>query len=137
MVLSKDIERTLRYLCFTSLAVPFGRPIMSAIAACINHFDPCARVDLNHNANVALKIQEIILIKNCGSSYDFLLYQIPWATEEIFVDASSWGIGGFLGDNYFLFPNSDLQQFHNLVSDKTSESLAPTYFAELIFFGTL
>ena len=56
IVLSKDIERTLGYLCFASLAEPFGRPFLSAIAACINHFEPFARVELNNYAIIALKI---------------------------------------------------------------------------------
>ena len=32
-----------------------------------------------------------------------------------------------MGDNYFLFPNNDIQQFHNLVSDNASESLTIAY----------
>ena len=32
-----------------------------------------------------------------------------------------------MGDNYFLFPNSDIQQFHNLASDNASGSLAIAY----------
>ena len=37
---------------------------------------------------------------------------MPYAPEEIFVDAaSSWGIGGLYGENYFLFPRRDLVRF--------------------------
>ena len=56
MVFSKDLERTVGYLCFASFSEPFGRPFLSAIAACINHFEPFARVELNNYAIIALKI---------------------------------------------------------------------------------
>ena len=46
-VLSKDIEKTLGYSSFASLSEPFGRPFLSALSACINYFDPYARVYLD------------------------------------------------------------------------------------------
>ena len=55
---------------------------------------------------LALKIWEIILVRSRGSSYNFILNQLPYAPDKIYVDASSWGIVSFQGDGYFLFPNS-------------------------------
>ena len=45
-------------------------------------------------------------------------FRLSYAPEEIFVDAaSSWGIGGFYGDNYFMIPNRDLARFHKLFQE--------------------
>ena len=53
--------------------------------------------------------------RNRGSSYKFVLNELPFSQNEIFVDASSsWGIGGFLGDSYFSIPNGDLEIFSDL-----------------------
>ena len=50
--------------------------------------------------------------------YDFILDKLPYAPEEIFVDAaSSWGIGGFYGDNYFMVPIRDLARFHKIFDE--------------------
>ena len=56
-------------------------------------------------------------------SYAFILGKLPYARDEIFVDASSsWGIGGFLGDNFFYYSNRDLQPFHQLFSECTDKA---------------
>ena len=55
------------------------------------------------------------MVCNRGSSYKFVLNELPFAREEIFVDASSsGGVGGFQGDNYFLIPNQDLEIFQKM-----------------------
>ena len=61
--------------------------------------------------------------------YDFILDKLPYAPEEIFVDAaSSWGIGGFYGDNYFMIPIRDLARFHKIFDecrDKHQMDISP------------
>ena len=54
-------------------------------------------------------------MRNTGCPYIYVLDQLPYAHEEIFVDASSsWGIGGFHGTQYFAFPNHDLRIFQDV-----------------------
>ena len=56
-------------------------------------------------------------------SYDFILGKLPFSRDEIFVDASSsWGIGGFLGYNYFYYSNRDLRPFHQLFAECTNKT---------------
>ena len=61
--------------------------------------------------------------------YDFILDKLPYAPEEIFVDAaSSWGIGGFYGDNYFMVPIRDLAHFYKFFDecrDKHQMDISP------------
>ena len=67
---------------------------------------------------MALQIWEIMLERNRGSSYRFVLNQLPRLSSEIFVDAAStWGIGGLLGQCYFQYSNHEVRQFHDLFED--------------------
>ena len=53
---------------------------------------------------------------NVGSSYDFILNNLPYADDEIFVDAAtSWGIGGLHGESYFMIENWKLQGITRLL----------------------
>ena len=80
------------------------------------------------------------MVCNRGSSYKFILNQLPYATDEIFVDASSsWGIGGFQGDRYFLVPNIDIEVFQILgrkyntqTSRRDSPQRLPIAYIELL-----
>ena len=52
----------------------------------------------------------MILTLNRGLSYSYVLNELPFARDEIFVDAaSSWGVGGFCGDRWFQLKNHELQ----------------------------
>ena len=67
------------------------------------------------------------MIRNRGISYDFVLNKLPFAQEEIFVDASSsWGIGGFHGDSYFAYSNRDLEIIYNMFREcRTKSDIQP------------
>ena len=53
---------------------------------------------------------------NVGSSYDFILNNLPYADDEIFVDAAtSWGIGGLHGESYSMIENWKLQRITRLL----------------------
>ena len=59
-----------------------------------------------------LQIWLKILHRNRGSSYTFVLGKLPRGSHDIFVDASTeWGIGGYYGANYFLYPWNTLRNF--------------------------
>ena len=62
----------------------------------IDHDNPKVYICLDRFSILALQIWELIISRNRGSSYRFVLNQLPFAANEIFVDAAtSWGIGGF------------------------------------------
>ena len=53
-----------------------------------------------------------IVIQSWGTAYTFILDQLPYAEDEIFVDAASpWGMGG---DRYLLIRNAALTGFETL-----------------------
>ena len=57
-------------------------------------------------------------------SYDFILGKLPYAPEEIFVDAaSSCGIRCLYGENYFMIPSSDLTRFRRLFEECSNKDL--------------
>ena len=65
----------------------------------------------------------MILTRNRGLSYDFVLNRLDFAREKIFVDASSsWGIGGCHGNRYFQFPNTVLRRFSKLFAECTHKN---------------
>ena len=113
---------------------------MSALVVYIDQKNPRALKSLGDFAVLALKLWELILMRNRGSTYDYVLDQLPYAKEEIFVDAaSSWGIGGLFGDRYFLFPNSELEIFQNVYNrcklqskKRDLPSLLPIPYLELL-----
>ena len=57
----------------------------------------------------ALLIWRMILQKNKGLTYDFILGRLPRAEHEWFIHASTnFGCGGLAGGNYFMVDNSHL-----------------------------
>ena len=114
-VTSKQLESLLGYLGQASQTEPYGRPFLSAIAVKVNHYTPSILIRLDHFEVLALRIWELILSRNRGLSYKFVLNELPFAPEEIFVDAAkSYGIGGFYGDTYFQFNNQELDTFQQI-----------------------
>ena len=77
------------YIGWASWTEPYGRPFLSALVVHIDQKNPRSLVVLGDFAVLALKIWEIILKRNAGSPYDYVLDRLPYAREEIFVDASS------------------------------------------------
>ena len=85
------IEKLLRYLGYASWAEPFGRPLLSALGVYINRDAHRTLIYTGAFGILALQIWGAILIRNRGLSYDFILGRLPYAPDEIFVDAaSSW-----------------------------------------------
>ena len=79
---------------------------------------------LGEFAKLALKIYVAILIRNRWLSYDFILGKLPYAPEDIFVDAaSSWGIRGLYEEIYFMIPTSDLTRFRRLFEECSNKDL--------------
>ena len=115
IVTSKQIEKLIGYLSFASYVAPFGRPFLSALTSEIVRSEPRAAVCLSKFSILALKIWQLLLRKNHGISYNFVLGRLPHCPEEIFTDASSsWGIGGFYGHDYFQYSNDDIRAFHQM-----------------------
>ena len=86
---------------------------------------------------LALKIWEIILVRNAGCPCDYILDRLPYAQEETFVDASSsWGIGVFKAPGIFYSQTSicgfsgDLQEVL-----LTRQEGAPTKFTTDSLYG--
>ena len=137
---SKDIEKLLGYLGFASQIEPFGRPFLSAVDVTIDRHNPRRIITLSSQATIALQIWEIIIRLNRGSTYDFILNQLPCMKPSIFVDAStSQGVGGFFGVYYFRVPNETLTQFYhlfarcnNLNKMEIARNVLPIAFLELL-----
>ena len=65
-----------------------------------------------------LEIWEVILMRNAGRPYYYVLDQLPYAREESFVDASSsWGLGAFQGKRVFSVSESRHSYFSLRVQD--------------------
>ena len=60
----------------------------------------------------ALCVWHLVLDRNRGVPYNYILNKLPKVPVPIFVDAStSWGVGGVHGSDYFTFPHCDLRPF--------------------------
>ena len=55
----------------------------------IDHDNPKIYICLDQFSILAIRIWELIISRNRGSSYRFVLNQLPFAANEIFVDAAS------------------------------------------------
>ena len=101
----KDVERLHGVLNYVAEVEPFGRPFLSQLTVVISGVKEGDMVRLPVLAKLGLKIWDSILRRNKGSSFDFVLDRLPLSRSNIFVDASSiWGIGGCVGEDYFLIP---------------------------------
>ena len=101
----KDIERLHGVLKYVADVKPFGHPFLSQLTVAISWANEGDMVHLSVLAKLGLRIWDSILRRNKGSSFDFVLDRLPLSRSNIFVDASSmWGIGGCMGENYFLIP---------------------------------
>ena len=87
-VISNRLEKLIGYLSYASYAEPFGRPFLSALTSNLD-YSSLRAVMVDHFSILAMKIWEVILLRNRGVSYDFILGKLPSARDEIFVDASS------------------------------------------------
>ena len=72
-------------------------------------------VEITPLAHMSLRIWKKILRANRGSSFTFILSQLPAARDIMFVDAATeWGIGGCCGNVYFAYSWERLTRFFNV-----------------------
>ena len=91
------------YLNYAAGVSPFGRPFLAALTTAIIGEDKSNPIRVTKQMRLALGIWDNILNANDGVS--FVLGKLPECCNDIYVDASTeWGIGGYCGLDYFLFP---------------------------------
>ena len=102
-VSSKDLERMVGRLEFAAWVEPFGRPLLTFLSAYITPNRPYLIRPLTKMMILCLRVWHILLSRNRGLHFSFILGSLPIARPPIFADASlSGGIGGYCGLRYFL-----------------------------------
>lgn len=109
---SKDIERLVGNLGYAAWVEPYGRPLLTFIAHHITTDNPHLPVSLSSLSRIALTIWRAILLRNRGLPYKYILNSLPQVRTPVFVDAaSSVGLGGVHGCEYFQFTHDDLRPY--------------------------
>ena len=109
---SKELERLVGNLGYAAWVEPYGRPLLTFIAHHISIASPSRLVSLSPLLMIALTIWKAILLLNRGLPYDYILNRLPQVRTPIFVDAaSSVGLGGVHGNEYFQFTHADLRPY--------------------------
>ena len=109
---SKVLEQLVGNLGYAAWVEPFCRPLLSCLALHIVRDNPAAFVPLTSLMTVALQIWHIVMSRNRGLRFDFILGRSPLVASPMFVDASSsWGCGGVHGYEFFSFPHAGLRPF--------------------------
>ena len=109
---SKDLERLVGNLQFASWVEPFGRPLLSFIALKITPEDPGRVVHLSPLMRVAMRVWLLLLHRNRGLPFGYILDELPEEPRRIYVDAASTGgIGGYAAYTYFSVPLKRLSPF--------------------------
>ena len=91
---SKLLQNIIGYLVFASWVMPYGRPFISHISFFINNKDLNKKVILDSAGLMACDIWLILLNKNCGLPFSFIMGSLPRQKDEWFYDAStSYGYG--------------------------------------------
>ena len=105
----KNLEKLVGNLAYAAWISPFGRPFLSVLSSRLNPSKKNTPIRVSPSMKNALIIWRIILSKNQGLSYNFILGRLPHAENEWFVDASSnFGCGGVCGYRYFMVDNSQI-----------------------------
>ena len=77
---------------------PFGRPFLAALTTPTVGKDLKDNVEVTSLAKMGLRIWKKILRANRGTTFSFILSQLPSSDHAIFADAAGeWGIGGCCG----------------------------------------
>ena len=109
---SKLLERLVGNLGYAAWVEPFCRPLLSCLSIHVVTDKPLTPVPLTPLMVIALRIWHLVLSRNRGLHFDFILGRLPRVASPIFVDASSsWGFGGVHGIEYFSFSHAQLQPF--------------------------
>ena len=99
---SKELERMVGRLEFAAQVEPFGRPLLTFLSAYIDPNNPQLIRPLTQMMTICLQVQRLLLARNRGLHFSFILGTLPAMTPPFFVDASlTGGIGGFCGLRYF------------------------------------
>ena len=98
---SKKLQKVVGYLVYAAWVMPFGRPFISHISHLINVKKIHANVKLDALALVACDVWLVLLKRNRGLSFDFILGKLPRQKNEWFVDAAEHGYGGICGTSFF------------------------------------
>ena len=100
------MEKVVGNLTYAAWVSPFGRPFLSVLSSKINPLMRNTAILVTAAMRNALSIWKMILTKNKGLSFDFILGRIPRELNEWFIDAStSYGCGGVAGNRYFKIKN--------------------------------
>ena len=86
---SKLLDQLVGNLGYAAWVEPFCRPLLSCLALHIVRNEPAAKVPLTPLMVIALRIWHLVLSRNRGLHFDFILGRLPEMTVPIFVDASS------------------------------------------------
>ena len=81
---------------------PFGRPLLTFLASYIIPDQPTAVRPLTQMMWVGLQVWLLLLARNRGLTYKFVMGALPCAPMRVYVDAAlTGGVGGFFGRYYF------------------------------------
>ena len=109
---SRLLEQLVGNLGFAAWVEPFCRPLLAILSRAIVRDDPAARVHLTKRMVAALRIWRIVLVRNRGLPYKFILNKLPAVPIPIYVDAAtSSGCGGFHNREYFSFSHGIAQPY--------------------------
>ena len=101
-VTSKDLERMVGRLEFAAWVEPFGRPLLTFLSAYITPKTPQLSLPISKMMTICLLVWHLLLSRNRGLHFSFILGSLPPMKPPLFVDASlSGGIGGYCGLRYF------------------------------------
>ena len=92
---SSKLEQLVGNLEFAAWVEPFGRPLLSFISRNISPDAPKRRVYLSSMMSVAMRVWLLLLKRNRGLRFTYILNVLPPEHRPIYVDAASTGgIGG-------------------------------------------
>ena len=81
---------------------PFGRPLLTFLSSYITPAYPQSTLPLTNMMKICLRVWRLLLTRNRGLHFSFILGELPRITDLFLVDASlSGGIGGYWGLRYF------------------------------------
>ena len=87
---------------FAAWVEPFGRPLLTFLSAYIRPDFPRAILPVSEMMTICLQVWRLLITRNRGLHFDFILNNLPVSRPPLFVDASlSGGIGGYCGLWYF------------------------------------
>ena len=111
-ITSKDLERMVGRLEFAAWVEPFGRPLLTFLSAYITPSYPHSTVPVTKMMKICLRVWHLLLSRNRGLHFSFILGKLPRMTHPFLVDASlTGGIGGVCGLRYFSLSIAQLKPY--------------------------